>query len=130
MWRTILAIVAGLAAWAIVVSLINRGLRLELPGYTAAESTLLFTLPMKIARLSMAAVASLVAGAVVRAAAPSSRWAPWLAGFVIVALFLPSHVYLWNRFPLWYHLTFLVPVAPLMALGAALVPRRKTTAEA
>jgi hypothetical protein len=128
MWRTILAIVGGLVAWAIVVTLINRGLRLELPGYTAAEPTMLFTLNMKIARLVMAAVTSLVAGAVVGAIAPSSRWAPWIVGLVLVAAFLPSHVYLFHRFPLWYHAAFLIPLAPLVALGDALVPRRKTVA--
>jgi hypothetical protein len=126
MWRTILAIVGGLLAWAIVVTLINRGLRLELAGYTAAEPTMVFTQPMKIARLAMAAVTSLVAGTVVRAIAPSSRAAPWIVGLLLVALFLPSHIYLFHKFPLWYHLAFLVPLAPLVALGAALMPMRKT----
>ena len=128
MWRTIFAIAAGLAVWVIVVSLLNRGLRLELPGYSAAEPTLLFTLPMKIARLVMAAVTSLVAGTVVRAIAPSSRWAPWIVGLILVVLFLPSHIYLFHRFPLWYHLSFLLPLAPLVALGAALVPGRNAAA--
>jgi hypothetical protein len=127
MWRRLLAIIAGLVAWALVATLIDRGLRLELPGYVAAEHTLLFSLPMKIARLAMAAVTSLVAGAVVGAIAPSSRWAPWIVGLVLLAAFLPSHVYLFDRFPLWYHLSFLVPLAPLVALGAALVPARKAT---
>lgn len=128
MLRTIGGIVAGLVAWALVVSLINRGLRLWLPGYVTAEPLLQFTLAMKIARLSMAAVTSLVAGAVVRAVAPASRFAPWIVGLVLFALFLPSHIQLFNRFPLWYHLSFLVPLAPLVALGAAMWPRGKASA--
>jgi hypothetical protein len=126
MWRTIGGIVAGLVAWALVVTIINFGLRLWMPGYVQVEHSLLFTLPMKIARLLMAAVTSLVAGAVIRAVAPQSRWAPWIMGLVTVALFLPSHIYLWNRFPIWYHLTFLLTLAPLVALGAQLVPRGET----
>jgi hypothetical protein len=84
---------------------------------------MLFTLSMKMARLLMAAVTSLAAGALVRAIAPASRRAPWIVGLVMLALFLPAHVHLWHRFPIWYHLTFLLTLAPLVALGAWLVSR-------
>jgi hypothetical protein len=125
MWRTILAILAGLVAWAVVVSLFNLGLEHWLPGYKEAQPALAFTLPMKIARLTMAALTSVIAGAVVRGVAPASRLAAWITGLVILALFLPSHIQLWHRFPLWYHLTFLVPLVPLVALGAALPAMRR-----
>jgi len=125
MRRTIVAIIAGFVGWAVIVTAIDWGLRFWLPGYRAAEPTLVFTLTMKIARLAMAAATSLGAGAIVRAIAPKSRLAPWIVGLVIVALFLPSHIHLWHRFPIWYHLSFLVPLAPLMALGGWLVARRR-----
>jgi len=128
MWRMIAGVILGLAAWAAVATALNWGLRLWLPGYAGVEHSMLFTLPMKVARLSIAAVTSLAAGAIVRAVAPSSRWAPWIAGLTTVALFLPSHVYLWNRFPVWYHLTFLVTLAPLVALGGALARRSRPAA--
>jgi hypothetical protein len=112
--------VAGLVAWAVVVTLLNFGLRAALPAYHAAEATLQFTLAMKIGRLTEAAVASMAAGAVVRWIAPSNKWAPWVVGFIILAIFLPVHVKLWNQFPAWYHLAFLIPLAPLIALGASL----------
>jgi len=123
MWRTIGAIVAGLVGWAVIVTVINWGLRLGVPGYRLAEPTLEFTLGMKIARLTMAAITSIAAGALVRAIAPQSRLAPWIVGLVILALFLPAHIQLWHRFPIWYHLSFLLPLAPLVALGAWLVRR-------
>src|SRR5579871_4562103 len=120
MWRTIGAVVAGLVTWAVVVTILNFGLRLWLPGYVQVEHILAFTLPMKIARLSIAAVTSIVAGVVTRAIAPASRWAPWIVGLITLAMFLPSHVYLWNKFPIWYHLTFLLTLVPLVLLGAQL----------
>ena len=46
MWRTIGSIIAGLVAWAVVVNLLNFGLRAGIPGYHAAEATLQFTLEM------------------------------------------------------------------------------------
>ena len=120
MWRTVAAIVAGLVAWAVVVTILNFGLRAAIPGYHEAEATLQFTMAMKIGRLTEAALASLAAGAVVALIAPAKKWAPWLVGLIVLAMFLPVHVKLWHVFPVWYHLSFLVPLVPLVALGAAL----------
>jgi hypothetical protein len=58
--RPVLATAAGLVVWILVVSLLNRGLRLGLAGYTAAEPTMSFTLTMMAARLTIAALASLM----------------------------------------------------------------------
>jgi hypothetical protein len=120
MWRALGSIIAGLVTWAIVVTLFNFGLRAAIPGYHAAEATLQFTLAMKIGRLAEAAITSLAAGAVVGLIAPSKKWAPWATGLIILAMFLPVHVKLWANFPIWYHLSFLLPLAPLVALGAFL----------
>jgi hypothetical protein len=117
MWRTAGSIVAGLVTWIVVVTLLNFGLRAAIPDYHAAETTLQFTLAMKIGRLAEAALTSLAAGAVVGWLAPSKRWAPWLVGLIILAMFLPIHIGLWPKFPVWYQLTFLVTLAPLVALG-------------
>lgn len=120
MWRTVLAVVVGLLAWAAIATLLNFGLRLALPGYVAAEQSLDFTLGMKIGRLALATVTSLATGALVALVAPRSRWAPWIVGLIALALFLPEHVRLWARLPIWYHLSFLLPLAPLVVLGARL----------
>lgn len=128
MGRTILSIIAGLVSWAVVATLINFGLRAAIPGYHAAEATLDFTLTMKIARLLMAAVTSLAAGAVVGWIEANRKWAAWAVGLITLAIFVPVHVQLWNRFPVWYHLSFLVPLAPLVALGASLMRRREFAA--
>jgi hypothetical protein len=121
MWRTIGSIIAGLVAWAVIVTVLNFGLRAMLPGYHTAEATLQFTLAMKIGRLSEAAITSVAAGAIVSMIAPSKRWAPWLVGLITLAMFLPVHISIWDKFPAWYHLAFLVPLAPLVALGGAIV---------
>jgi hypothetical protein len=124
MKRSILACLAGLLTWAVVVTVINRVLRLSLPNYTAAEHTLEFTLAMKWARLLMAIATSMVAGAVTRWISPSSRWAPFIVGSVVLAMFLPAHIALWSKFPAWYHLTFLLTIIPAALAGALLAPRR------
>lgn len=123
MGRTIAAIVAGLAAWVLLVTALNWCLRLWLPGYSQAEPVMAFSLTMQVARLSIAALTSLAAGALVHAIAPASRLAPWVVGLVLLILFIPVHMQLWQKFPVWYHLTFLVTLAPLVSLGAELRPR-------
>jgi hypothetical protein len=120
MKRSILAFVAGFVLWGVVATLLNFGLRAGIPGYTLAEPTLNFTLGMKVARLTLAALASLAAGAATGLIAPSKTSLPWILGVIILALFLPVHVQIWAKFPVWYHLVFLVTLVPLVVLGAAL----------
>lgn len=124
MKRSILAFIAGLAAWVLVASLLNRGLRLALRGYAAAEPEMTFTHGMMAARLVLGALASLAAGAATRAVAPSSRRVVWVLGAVLLAAFIPMHVRLWANFPVWYHLVFLGTLVPLVALGATLIRNR------
>jgi hypothetical protein len=126
MKRAAVAFIVGLLTWGVVVSVIDRLLRIALAGYAAAEPTLTFTQGMMWARLIMAVVTSLIAGAVLGAIAPSSKRTPWVLGLVILAMFIPIHVRLWHAFPLWYHLTFLIPLAPLIAVGAWLKTRAST----
>jgi hypothetical protein len=126
MKRAAVAFIVGLLAWVVVVSVIDRVLRITLAGYAAAEPTLAFTLVMMWARLTMAAVTSLIAGAVLGAIAPGSKRTPWVLGLLITAAFIPVHVRLWHSFPVWYHLTFLVTLAPLIAVGAWLKTRAST----
>jgi hypothetical protein len=125
MWRTLVSIVSGLVAWLLIVTALNFALRAGIPGYHAAEPALAFTLPMKIARLLEAAITSVVAGYIVRAIAPASSYAPWIVGIVLLAVFVPEHIHIGSKLPLWYHLTFLVTLAPLIAAGAQLYrPKR------
>lgn len=130
MWRTIAGVIAGLVGWIVMVTILNWGLRLWLPGYAQAEPKMLFTLDMQIARLAIGALTSLVAGALVLAIAPANRWAPWIVGLVLLALFVPDHIHVWDKFPVWYHLTFLVTLVPLVALGGWLLWRMRHASEA
>lgn len=122
MKRFILACLAGLLTWMVVVSVINRMLRLSLPNYAAAEHTLQFTLAMKWARLLMAIVTSAAAGAVTAWISRSRNWAPLIVGSVVLVMFLPVHIAIWSKFPVWYHLTFLLTIIPAVLAGA-LLPR-------
>jgi hypothetical protein len=122
--RSIAAFFAGLIAWVLVVSLLNRVLRLTIEGYAAAEPKMAFTLGMMLARLGIGAATSVIAGAVTGWISRSSARASWVLGLVILALFIPSHIMLWHSFPVWYHLTFLVTLVPLVMIGSRLARAR------
>jgi hypothetical protein len=122
MWRTVGSIVAGLVAWLVIVTLLNFCLRAGIPGYHAAEPALAFTLPMMIYRLAIAAVTSMATGYLVRAIAPASKYAAWVVGLVLLAFFIPTHVHIWSKLPIWYHLTFLISLPLLVAGGGETYP--------
>jgi hypothetical protein len=127
MKRSILGLVVGLAVWVLVASVLNRSLRFGLEGYAAAEPQMAFTHAMMAARLALGALASLAAGAVTRAVAPSSTRVLWVLGAVLLAAFIPVHIQLWTKFPVWYHLVFLGTLVPLVALGGTITRNRSRT---
>jgi len=110
-------VVAGLAAWVILVSIGGLMIRLSWPAYASVEAAMAFTLPMLIARLSISAVATLGAGLVTAVIAPRSMRALLLTGALLLVAFIPVHIGLWDKFPVWYHLTFLLSLVPLTYLG-------------
>jgi hypothetical protein len=124
MKRAILAFLAGLVTWLLVVSVFDRGLRIALAGYAAAEPKMIFTIGMMAARLTIAAVTSVIAGAVAGWISPMGVRVAWVMGAILLAALVPEHVRLWNAFPVWYHLTFLVTLVPLVVLGSWLMRTR------
>ena len=124
MLRSICAVIISVVTWFLVATLGNLLLRALLPGYAAVETAMSFTLPMKLARLALGLISSLSAGIVCAAIAnPGSQAARVVAG-IMVALFIPVHYMLWAKFPVWYHLFFLLSLAPAVLLGASLLPKR------
>ena len=121
MKRAALAFAAGLVVWLLLISVLDRALRLALAGYAAAEPTMSFTLGMLVSRLVIAALTSLIAGAIAAWIAPASRRMPLLLGLTLLVAFLPVHLRLWSLFPFWYHVVFLGTLAPLIVLGSRLL---------
>jgi hypothetical protein len=51
-----------------------------------------------------------------------------MPGLILLVAFIPQHIALWNSFPVWYHLTFLLSLVPLTYLGGASHWRTRVTA--
>lgn len=126
--KAVLGVVAGLAVWIAVVAVAGLILRTTWPAYASVADAMTFTLPMMLARLTIGAMATLAAGWVTTAIAPRSMLVRLLPGVLLLVGFIPQHIALWNTFPVWYHLTFLLSLVPLTYLGGMLISGRQNRA--
>jgi len=117
MARDILGVIAGLAVWIAIAGVAGVTMRSAWPDYASVADAMTFTLPMMFARLAIGALATLAAGWVIAVIARRSMLARVTAGLLLVVVFVPQHIILWSKFPVWYHLTFLLSLVPLAYLG-------------
>jgi hypothetical protein len=127
MFRLVAGVVAGVITWGVIVTVLNLGLRHGFPGYAGVEKAMAFTVPMMAARLSISAISSVLSG-YLAAAIDGEMWAPIVAGTILLLIFIPIHYPLWEKFPLWYHLTFLTSLLVLSALGGLVRGRQLSAA--
>jgi hypothetical protein len=123
MSKRILAVIAGLVVWVVIATVAGLIMRAAWPAYAAVAHAMTFTLPMMFARLSIGAVATLAAGWVTAVVSRRSILAVLTTGLILLVLFIPQHIMLWTRFPIWYHLTFLVSLVPLAYTGGQIAAR-------
>lgn len=119
MLRAVAGVAGGLLTWVVVATVGNLLLRAGWPGYAEVEVAMNFTPAMLVLRLLLGALCSLCAGFLAAWIAKRGRGTiKTLAGLLFV-VFVPVHYGLWERFPVWYHLVFLVSLVAATFLGAA-----------
>jgi hypothetical protein len=119
--------IVGVVAWLVIVTVLNLILRYGWHDYAAIEKLMTFTLPMMVARLSISGISSVASGSVA-AWVDKSKWTPLIAGVILLLMFVPIHYSIWDKFPVWYHLTFLASLPLLSWLGGELGRRRSIAA--
>jgi len=129
MARKALGVIGGLVVWIAVATVAGVIIRAAWPAYASVADAMTFTLPMMIARLGIGAVATVAAGWLAATITRRSKLATLLPGVVLLAGFIPQHIMLWEKFPVWYHLTFLLSLIPLAFLGGKLEAMRTPEAE-
>jgi hypothetical protein len=107
MVRTVLGVVAGVVAWLVLVTVMDRTMRHFWPDYATNFTAMTFTLQMMLARLAESTVALIIASMIAAGVAPASRYVGWAFGILMLAFFAPYHYTLWAKFPIWYHAYFL-----------------------
>jgi len=116
MVRNFIGIVTGLAVWLGIATVAGLIMRETWPAYASVADAMTFTLPMMITRLSIGAFATVSMG-FVTACIAQSRVARLIPGLILLIFFIPQHAMLWDKFPIWYHLSFLLSLVPLTYVG-------------
>ena len=114
--RSIIGVVTGLVVWLAIATVAGLIMRGTWPAYASVAEAMTFTLAMMFARLSIGAFATISMG-FVTACITQSAVARLIPGVILLIAFIPQHVMLWDKFPLWYHLTFLLSLVPLTYVG-------------
>jgi hypothetical protein len=83
----------------------------------AIRDMMLLTLPMLITRLAISALGSVAGGYAAAMVARENTKAPLAAGILLLVVFVPYHLTIWQNFPVWYHVTFFVSLPVLSLLG-------------
>ena len=117
--RALPAIALGAATWWLFLKSCMFILKAAWPEYAAAYPERAFTLPMYFVRLVIFAATTGATAAVATRVAPA-RWMPWLAGGAMLLLSIPDHLYpgyVWETYPVWYHLTYLAYLVPVALIA-------------
>jgi hypothetical protein len=125
MSKNVLGVVAGLVGWVTIVIMAGAIMRLSWPAYASVAAAMTFTLPMLVARLSISVLATIAAGLITASVARRSMLWRLMPGVLLLVAFIPVHISLWDKFPVWYHLTFLLSLVPLTYVGGTIRSRRQ-----
>ncbi|HVE02549.1 MAG TPA: hypothetical protein VNB30_00690 [Rhizomicrobium sp.] len=117
MFRLIAGTVSGAVVWFVAVLVLGFLCRIVWPEMAAIRDMMLLTLPMLITRLAISALGSVAGGYAAAMVARENTKAPLAAGILLLVVFVPYHLTIWQNFPVWYHVTFFVSLPVLSLLG-------------
>jgi len=114
--KIVLAIVLAFVAWFVAATLGNFVLRAALSNYRAEEAAMSFSLAAQIGRLALGVLSTFASSLVALLVVRRTPMLAFAAGCVLLVFFIPVHISLWAKFPLWYHLFFLasLPIGGLV----------------
>ncbi len=124
MVRNILAVVIGYALWSGLWIGAGEGIKAASPQSILEDGTVQSS-GILLVILAASVVISLVSGYCAAVIARAKPFGPVLIlGLALLATGIPIQMSVWDRMPVWYHLTFLILLVPGVLVGSNL--RRKT----
>jgi hypothetical protein len=116
--RLFVGILIGCAAGVVLGQLGLFLFRKFWPAYLAVDPLKLYTTAMLLSRLTVGALSAACAGYVTTLIAADNGKAAWWLGWFYFLFSLPIHLFfLWNDFPIWYHIVYLAYLVPLTGLA-------------
>jgi len=120
MLRVILGVAAGFIVWSILWVGVDAILRLVWTSYDESVKTMTFSSRMLIVPLILSAIVSIVSGFVAALMAKENTKSPLILGILLLIVGVFVQMGVWEKIPLWYHLTFWILLVPMSVLGGKL----------
>ncbi len=122
MGKSIAAVVVGFVAWSVLHFGNMTLVRAIFPDAIAEDGSCFETAPLLVT-LAITFLQSVVAGAVCRLVATKGK-APLALAILLTLVGIGVEGSMWHLAPAWYHIGFIVMLAPLTLLGAAFVSKK------
>ena len=118
-------ILAGLVAYAIFGKVGLYLLQVCWSDYDLHSIDKSFTVPMLAARLFVGNIASIAAGVAATKMGDNKGKSAWVVGTLVFigAAYVHFMTITWTEYPLWYHLTYVLPIVPVIGLSGFLAER-------
>ena len=124
--RLIGTVAAGLLFFVVAEFLLGALARALWPEYAGAAASGAFTTSMLGSRLAAGAIATTCAGATTSMISNAARPAALWLGVTLLVTSILWHYQIWDKYPVWYHLTWFASIVPAALLGGRLVNRSIT----
>ena len=122
-------ILAGVAAYAIVGLSGLYLLKICWADYAIAAKDKSYTTEMLLSRLFIGIIAAIAAGISTSKNSDSMK-SVWFAAAVIFTYAAYTHfVKVWPDYPVWYHLSYLLPIIPVIVLSSYLLQKNKSNTD-
>ena len=120
MLRIIIGVVVGFIVWSILWVGFDAVLRAVWISYDESVKAMTFSSTMLVIPLILSAIVSIISGFVAALISRENSKSSLILGILLLIVGIFVQMSVWDKIPLWYHLTFLILLIPMTILGGKL----------
>ncbi|MCY7376997.1 MAG: hypothetical protein LH472_13645 [Pyrinomonadaceae bacterium] len=120
MLKIIAGVFVGFIVWSVLWVAGDAVLRTVWTNYDESVKTMSFSAAMLVVPLILSAVVSIISGFVAALTAGENTKSPLILGVILLLVGILVQMSVWDKIPLWYHLTFWILLVPMTILGGKL----------
>jgi len=120
MLRIAIGVVVGFLVWSTLGVGIDVVLRAVWTSYDESVKAMSFTSSILMVPLILSSCCSIISGFTAALIARENTKAPLILGILLLITGIFVQMSVWEKIPLWYHLTFWVLLIPMTVLGGKL----------
>ena len=120
MLKIALGVIVGFLVWSILWVGFDALLRAVLTSYDESVKAMTFSSLVLILLLVLSAVVSTISGFIAALISKENSKSPLILGILLLIVGVIVQMGVWDKIPLWYHLTFWILLVPMTVLGGRL----------